>query len=148
MAADEAARLSAKHVVVAPSESQQEALAVLPEVEAGATAEANAERLAAALTRVRGGGVGPAVKDDADGRFLAGDAVGFAGDEIVAWGGAGSTLRRTLERLGDGAELVTVFAAHDAPIPAHELPAELRGGAEVEVHRAGQPGWWWLIVAE
>ena len=79
---------------------------------------------------------------------MPGDAVGFDGDEIVAWGGAGSTLRQTLERLGEGAELVTVFASPDAPIPADELPAELEGGAEVEVHLAGQPGWWWLITAE
>ena len=32
------------------------------------------------------------------GRFVRGDAVGFAGDEVVAWGGAGSTLSATIER--------------------------------------------------
>ena len=38
-----------------------------------------------------------------------GDAVGFVGDEIVAWGGAGSTLAETIARLAEGAEIVTVI---------------------------------------
>jgi uncharacterized protein len=148
MAAEEAARLSEKTVIVVPSGSQQAALAVLPEMDSAGDAAENAERLNAALGRIRSGGVAPAVRDDADGRFLAGDAVGFIADEIVAWGGAGSTLRLTLERLGEHAEIVTVFVADDAPIAPDELPGQLLGGAEVEVHRGGQPGWWWLIVAE
>ena len=148
MAAEEAARLSDKQVVVVPAESQQTALAVLPEADPELSAQENAERLVGALSRLRSGGVGPAAKDDADGRFLVGDAVGFAADEIIAWGGTGSTLRQTLARLGEDAELVTVFASDDAPIAASELPEELPGGAQVEVHQAGQPGWWWLIVSE
>ena len=36
----------------------------------------------------------PAARDDAQGRFRRGDAVGFAGGEIVAWGGAGRPWRR------------------------------------------------------
>ena len=44
------------------------------------------------------GGVAPAARDDAQGRFRKGDAVGFADGEIVAWGGAGSTLAATIEQ--------------------------------------------------
>ncbi len=148
MAAEEAAELAEKEVAVVDCDSQQAALAALPEADPEASAAENAERLAAALGRIRSGGVAPAVKDDPQGRFVRGDAVGFAGEEVVAWGGAGSTLRKTLDHLGDGAELVTVLATPDAPMDPDEVPSELDGGAEVEVHPAGQPGWWWLITAE
>jgi hypothetical protein len=74
--------------------------------------------------------------------------VGFAGAEVVAWGGTGSTLRRTLEHLAQGADLITVLAGPEAPIPPDEFPITLDGGAEVEIHPVGQPGWWWLITAE
>ena len=148
MAAEEAADLAQKEVAVVDCDSQQAALAALPEADPEASPAQNAERLTAALERIRSGGVAPAVKDDTEGRFVRGDAVGFADGEVVAWGGAGSTLRSTLERLGEGAELVTLLASPDAPIGPEDLPGELDGGAEVEVHGAGQPGWWWLITAE
>jgi DAK2 domain fusion protein YloV len=148
MAAAEAAELAAKEVAVVNCDSQQAALAALPESDAQADAAENAERLAAALDRIRSGGVAQAVKDDAQGRFVRGDAVGFVAGELVAWGGAGSTLLEVLERLGQGAELVTVLVSPEAPIPTGELPGELAGGAELEVHEVGQPGWWWLITAE
>jgi uncharacterized protein len=148
MAAAEAADLAEKQVVVVDCDSQQAALAALPEADGDAGAAENGERLTGALGRIRSGGVAPAVKDDVKGRFMKEDAVGFYGSEVIAWGGTGSTLNQTLERLGEGSELVTVFASPDAPIPAEELPAELEGGAEVDVHIAGQPGWWWLITAE
>ena len=129
MAAQEAADLAEKKVAVVGCDSQQAALAALPEVDFEAGAAENAERLDAILGRIRAGGVAPAVKDDVQGRFVPGDAVGFDGDEIIAWGGAGSTLRQTLERLGEGAELVTVFASPEAPVPVSEIPGEReRGG--------------------
>jgi dihydroxyacetone kinase-like predicted kinase len=148
MAAEEAAELAEKEVTVVASDSQQAALAALPEVDPDSSAAENAERLTAALGRIRSGGVARAVKDDREGRFVTGDAVGFADGEVIAWGGAGSTLRKTLEHLGNRAELVTVLATPDAPIRPEEVPTELSSGAEVEVHGAGQPGWWWLITAE
>ena len=149
MAAGEAAELAEKEVVVVGCDSQQAALAALPEADREASAAENAQRLGDALGRIRSGGVAPAVKDDVQGRFVKEDAVGFDNNgEIVAWGGTGSTLRQTLERLGEGAELVTVFASPDAPVSAETLPEVLDGGAEVDVQVAGQPGWWWLITAE
>ena len=48
------------------------------------------------------GAVAPAARDDAQGRFVRGDAVGFVGGEIIAWGGAGSTLAATIERARRG----------------------------------------------
>ena len=94
------------------------------------------------------GGIAPAARDDAQGRFRQGDAVGFAGGEIVAWGGAGSTLATTIQRLAEGAEIVTVIAGEGAPIPLAEIDTHVPDGVEVESHEGGQPSWWWLLAAQ
>ena len=94
------------------------------------------------------GGVAPAARDDAQGRFRKGDAVGFADGEIVAWGGAGSTLAATIERLAEGAEIVTVIGGEDAPIPLDEIDTHVPDGVEIETHEGGQPSWWWLLAAQ
>jgi hypothetical protein len=148
LAARQAAELSDRRVVVVPSTSQQAALVALVEFEPELDAPENADRLNAALAEVRTGAVAPAAKADRQGRFLRGDAVGFEGDEIVAWGGEGSTLAATVERIGDGAEIITVLQGADARIPLEELPIDLPDGVELEVKRGGQPHYWWLIAAQ
>jgi uncharacterized protein len=148
MAAEEAAGLTEKAVVVLPTTSQQAALAALVEFDPDEEAELNAERLAAALDTVRTGAVAPAARDDAEGRFRRGDSVGFAGEAIVAWGGAGSTLIRTVAAIADGAEIVTVIEGAEAPFPFDELGLELPNGAELELHRGGTANYSWLIAAQ
>ena len=107
-----------------------------------------AERLCAALAEISTGGVAPAARDDSQGRFRRGDAVGFAGDEVVAWGGAGTTLAATIERLAGGAEIITVIGGAGAPIPPDEIADHIPDGVEAEVHDGGQPSWWWLLAAQ
>jgi DAK2 domain fusion protein YloV len=148
MAAERACELSEKPARVVAATSQQAGLLALIELDAGASVEQNAERLEASLEGIVTGGVAPAARDDAQGRFRKGDAVGFAGEEIVAWGGAGSTLATTLERLAAGAEIVTVLAGKDAPIPLAEIDTHVPDGVEVETHEGGQPSWWWLLAAQ
>jgi hypothetical protein len=77
-----------------------------------------------------------------------GDAVGFVGDEIVAWGGAGSTLTETMARLGEPAELLTVVSGEGAPIALAELQGHAPDGVELELHEGGQPHYWWLLAAQ
>ena len=148
MAAERACELSEKPARVVKATSQQAGLLALVELDQGAGAEENAERLEAALEGIVTGGVAPAARDDAQGRFRKGDAVGFAAEEIVAWGGAGSTLAATLERLAVDAEIVTVLAGKDAPIPLGEIDTHVPDGVEVETHDGGQPSWWWLLAAQ
>ncbi len=148
LAAQQAAELSDRPVVVVPSTSQQAALVALVELDPDLEADENAERLKLALAEVRAGAVAPAAKPDRQGRFLRGDAVGFEGTEIVAWGGEGSTLAATIERLAEGAEIVTVLQGADARIPIDELPIELPDDVTLEVKRGGQPHYWWLIAAQ
>lgn len=148
MAAERACELSEKPARVVAATSQQAALLALVELEPDAPLTKNAERLEAALGSIAAGGVAPAARDDAQGRFRKGDAVGFAGEEIVAWGGAGSTLAATIGRLAEGAEIVTVLAGEDAPIPLGEIDTHVPDGVEVETHAGGQPSWWWLLAAQ
>jgi dihydroxyacetone kinase-like predicted kinase len=111
-------------------------------------ADANAERLRRGMEEIRVGAVAPAARDDAEGRFRRGDSVGFANGELVAWGGAGSTLIETVTALADGAELVTVIEGAEAPMPLAELDLELPNGAELELQRGGTANYSWLIAAQ
>ena len=148
MAAERACELSEKPATVVPATSQLASLLALVELDPeGGTAD-NAERLGAALAAITTGGIAPAARDDAQGRFRQGDAVGFAGEEIVAWGGTGSTLARTIEILGDGAEVVTVLAGAEAPIPLAEIGVHVPDGFEIETLDGGQPNWWWQLAAQ
>jgi DAK2 domain fusion protein YloV len=148
MAAERACELSDKPARVVPAKSQQASLLALVELDPEAPLEENAERLHEAIEDVAIGGVAPAARDDAQGRFKKGDAVGFVKGEIVAWGGAGSTLDETLQRLASGAEILTVIAGDGAPIPLDEIEIHTPNGVEVETHEGGQPSWWWLLAAQ
>jgi hypothetical protein len=148
MAAERACELSEKPARVVNATSQQASLLTLIELDTAASVDDNAERLEAALETVAAGGVAPAARDDAQGRFRKGDAVGFVGEEIVAWGGAGSTLAATIEKLAAGAEIVTVIAGAEAPIPLDDLDPHVPDGVEIETHEGGQPSWWWLLAAQ
>jgi fatty acid kinase len=148
MAAERACELSEKPARVVAATSQQASLLALVELDPEASLEENAERLGEALEGVSTGGVAPAARDDAQGRFKKGDAVGFLAGEIVAWGGAGSTLAKTVEQLAADAEIVTLIAGEGAPIPLAELDSHVPDGVEVETHEGGQPSWWWLLAAQ
>jgi len=148
MAAERACELSDKPARVVAATSQQASLLALVELDPEASLDENAERLGAAIEGIAIGGVAPAARDDAQGRFKKGDAVGFVDGEIVAYGGAGSTLEKTLQRLAEEAEIVTIIAGEGAPIALAEIDVHVPDGVEVETHEGGQPSWWWLLAAQ
>jgi DAK2 domain fusion protein YloV len=148
MAAERAAELSDKEARVVECAAQQAGLAALVELDPRASVEENSDRIATALAGIRAGSVAPAARDDAKGRFVKGDAVGFVGEEIVAWGGAGTTLTETMARLAEGAEILTVVSGEGAPIPLRELESHAPDGVELELHEGGQPHYWWLLAAQ
>ncbi len=148
MAAERACELSEKTAIVLPTRTQQEGLLALIEFDPEAAAEANRAKLSEGLEEIRTGGVAPAARDDAGGRFRRGDAVGFIDGEIVSWGGAGSTLASTIGVLADGAEIVTVISGDGAPIPLDEIDSHAPGEVELELHEGGQPSWWWLLASQ
>ncbi len=148
MAAERAAELSEKHVVVVPSRSQQTALAALVALSPSVGAAENARAIAAALARVRSGSVAPAARDDADGRFSIGEAVGFVGESLVAWGEPEATLAQVLASLVDGSELITCIAGAGAPLSPERVAALVPDTVELEHRHGGQPSYWWLLSAE
>lgn len=148
MAATEAAGLADKRVAVVPTRSQQAGLSVVLGYEADRGAEANAAAMLELLGGIRTGGVAPAGRDDAQGRFAAGEAVGYVDDELVAWGDPRETLATVLAALADGAELLTAIAGDGAPLDEDAVRSLAGGDVEVDHHHGGQPSWWWLLAAE
>jgi uncharacterized protein len=154
MAAEHAARLSDKQVHVAPTTSQQAGLAAAVAFAQDRSVEENAQAMTEVLARLRTGAVAPAARDDAQGRFKRGDAVGFVEDEVLAWGDARETLHSVLHALaqadnGDGPpELISVLDGEGAPLGLAEVKGMVNGGIELELRHGGQPAYWWLLAAE
>jgi DAK2 domain fusion protein YloV len=154
MAAEHAARLSDKQVHVARTTSQQAGLAAAVALAPERSVEENAQALNEALARVRTGAVAPAARDDAQGRFRRGDAVGFVQDEVRAWGDPRATLQAVLHTLategnGEGPpELISVLDGEDAPLGLDQIEGMVNGGVELELRHGGQPAYWWLLAAE
>jgi hypothetical protein len=101
-----------------------------------------------ALANVRTGAVTEAARDDAEGRFRRGEAVGFVDEQLVAWGEPGETLEAVLGELGREAELLTLIEGERAPLDGAGVAALVPGGVDVEYSRGDQPAYWWLISAE
>ncbi|MBA2505359.1 MAG: hypothetical protein H0V29_05365, partial [Thermoleophilaceae bacterium] len=106
------------------------------------------DALGGALEGVVTGGVARAARDDGQGRFAAGEAVGYAGEELVSWGEPEKVLREVLASLGEEAELLTCIAGEGAPLAPDQVEALVPEGAEIELHEGGQAAWWWLVAAE
>jgi dihydroxyacetone kinase-like predicted kinase len=148
LAAERAAELSEKPARVVPTTAPQEGLAALLAFDPGAGSDANEEAVRRAAEALTLGGVAPAARDDAQGRFRTGDAVGYAGGQLVAWGDPAETLAVTLAQIAAGAELLTCIAGEQPPLDREAVEARAPAGVEVEYHEGGQPAWWWLLCAE
>jgi dihydroxyacetone kinase-like predicted kinase len=148
MAAERAAELSDRTVCVVPSRSPQAGLAAAVSLDPDRSAAENAGTMNQTLERVRTGAVAPAARDDAQGRFREGDAVGFVEEKIVAWGKPRETLRDVLEQLAEHAELITCLRGEDAPLDDEVVEALAAGEVEFELSEGGQKSYWWLLSAE
>jgi hypothetical protein len=148
MAAERAAELSDKVVLVVPARSQQAGLAAAVALESGRSAADNAHAMRDALGHVKTGAVTEAARDDGEARFRAGEAVGFVEERLVAWGQPDQTLQTVLEELGRDAELVTLIEGDGAPLDGTRVSSLAPPGVEVEISHGGQPAYWWLIAAE
>jgi uncharacterized protein len=148
MAAERAAELSERNTRVVATRSPQEGLAAIVAFNASASAEDNAQALWGAVSALATGGVAPAARDDALGRFRTGEAVGYAGDELIAWGTPELVLRETIMYMAEGRELVTCIAGAEAPLGEAEVVRTLPDGLELDFHEGGQSAWWYLLALE
>jgi uncharacterized protein len=148
MAAERAAELSDVPTRVVSTTAQQEGLAALLAFDPGQSSEVNAEAVSDAASGLVLGGVAESARDDKQGRFSVGDALGYRGDELVAWGEPEPTLRATVAAVAEGAELLTCLTGADAPLDAGTVEGAVPDGVELELHQGDQPAWWWLLCAE
>jgi uncharacterized protein len=148
MAAERAAELSDKQVLVVASRSQQAGLAAVVALDPTRSAADNAAAIGEAMSRVRTGWVAPAARDDPEGRYRIGQAVGSVDDELVAYGDAEQTLGTVVGLLADGAELVTCIAGDGAPLDHERAAGLVPDGVEFEHSVGGQPSYWWLLASE
>ena len=148
LAAEKAAGLSEKPARVVPTTAPQEGLAALLAFDPSTGSEENSRAVAEAAALLGIGGIAPAARDDVQGRFSAGEAVGYVGGELVAWGDPAGTLAATLERMAASAELLTCIAGEDPPLGRGDVQGRVPEGVELEYHDGGQPAWWWLLCAE
>jgi DAK2 domain fusion protein YloV len=148
MAAEKAAELAEKTVHVVASRSLQAGLIAAVALDPTRGAADNAAAMRAALVNVRTGAVTGAARDDAEGRFRRGEAVGFVDEQLVAWGEPGETLEVVLGELGREAELLTLLEGDGAPMDGDAVAGLAPGGVDVEYSRGDQPAYWWLIAAE
>jgi uncharacterized protein len=148
MAAERAAELSDKQVQVAPPAGQQAGLVAAVALESDRSVEQNAAALIDALAHVRTGAVAQAARDDAQGRFKRGEAVGFVDNEVLAWGDPAQTLTAVIAELAQTAELIGCLIGADAPVARAEIEAMVDGHAELELRDGGQQAYWWLLTGE
>jgi uncharacterized protein len=148
MAAERAAELSEKKVVVVPAISQQTGLAVAVALQGDLGVGENARAMQEALEALRTGAVARAARADPQGRFRAGEAVGFVEEQVIAWGEPERTLRAVLHALAQDAELVSVLAGAHAPLELERVAALMNDEVELELRDGGQSAYWWLLVAE
>jgi hypothetical protein len=148
MAAERAAELSEKNVVVVAARSLQAGLAAAVALDPHQRAADNAAAMNEILGSLRTGAVARAARDDAAGRFSTGEAIGFVDDELIAWGEPDATLREVIARLSEDAELITCLRGIDAPLDDQAVCALADGDVELELSAGGQESYWWLLTAE
>jgi DAK2 domain fusion protein YloV len=148
LAAERAAELSEKPARVVPTRAQQSGLAALLAFDPAATAAENTRAVTAAADELTTGGVARAAREDPQGRFAEGDAVGYVGEDLVSWGAPGDVLRQVLATVCEGAEVVTCIAGEGAPLAEAAVAVLVPEGVELDHHDGGQPSWWWLLAAE
>jgi dihydroxyacetone kinase-like predicted kinase len=135
-------------VLVAPAAGQQAGLVAAVALEAERGVRENAQAFERALEHVRTGAVAPAARDDAQGRFKRGEAVGFLGEDVIAWGDPAQTLGAVIASLAEEAELISCLAGEDAPLAPAEIEMMVNGDTELELRDGGQHAYWWLLAAE
>jgi DAK2 domain fusion protein YloV len=148
LAAERAAELSERPARVVPTRAQQTGLAALLAFDPARSMDENAVAVADAAQALRTGGVAPAARDDAQGRFRGGDALGYAGEDLVAWGELGDVLAATIAAVGDGCEVLTCITGDGAPLGEGAVAELMSDGLELDFQRGDQPAWWYLLAAE
>lgn len=156
LAAEQAARLSAKSVAVIPSRTAPQGIAALLGHNLEADLETNRRLMARALARVRTVEIALAVRDTRYRglRIRRGQYLGLLDGELVSRSDDLAPLvDEMLTRAGtESADVVTFYYGQELPLPAaHALAERTRErfpGLEVDLLRGGQPHYLLIIAVE
>ncbi len=156
LAAQQARQLVSKEVVVMETRSIPQGMAALMSFRPDADLEENLDQMSRAASRVRWGEVTFAVRDGHYGEMKVrkGDILGLREGELKVVGSAPTEV--LLELLGlmveDHHEIITIFHGREArTLDLADLEKRLSSSfahCEVEVHRGGQPLYYFLVSVE
>lgn len=155
-AAEQAAQLSDKSVVVVPTESVVQGMGALVAYNADASLDDNARAMTESYRALVYGEVTQAVRDAQDDQrpIKQGDWLGLGADGLrVVAGSVSEALCGLVESLVDDAhEMLTVIegdgASQQATDAVRSWVGEHRPGLEIEVHEGGQPLYPYLVGLE
>lgn len=156
LAAQQAKEIMENRVEVIPTKTVPQGMAAILAFQDGATADANAESMKSAATRIRSGQVTHAVRDsNVDSVAIrAGDYLGISESTIVASDpDLFVSCRKVLDAIiQSGDEIVTVLtgedADHDMTVRIQDYVRQTYPDTELEVHRGGQPIYYYIFSAE
>jgi len=156
MAAEQALQLVDKKALVVPTRNIPQGIAAMLAYNPQATLDINRQRMVSAMGAVRTGEITYAVRSTSYNEFQIdqGDVLAIVDDEIIATGSdPQAVLTQLLERLVDSdIEFVTILYGADITEEqaraAAEAAAERYPGVELEVHRGGQPLFYYLVSVE
>lgn len=156
MAAEQAAEISGKSIIVIPTKTIPEGIAAMVALQPDSEAEEISSAMRAAASRVSTGLITHAVRDtEIDGKEIAsGDVLGLCGGKITSVGkDATETAKEIIEKIADeDTELITVIYGEDM---TENEAAALREFAEfkfpdsdVSVYKGDQPVYSYILSAE
>ena len=156
LAAEQAAELSDKNVIVIPTKSIPEGVSAMLAFVPTAEPDVNKNAMITAVSLVKTGSVTYAVRDtNADGKDIKeGDILGVHGKEILAVGSSPEDVLKELAKsmADDDGEILSVYYGEDV---SEETAEEITEFLEEEypdydvvVHRGGQPLYYYIISVE
>ena len=156
LAAQQAAELSDKHVVVLPTKNVAMGISAVVSFQPDLSPEENAANMDEAAQRVRTGMITYAVRDSdfADMHISEGDIIGLQNGKVSVRGNSVHDIAISLmkELVTDEDSLITIYYGadtkqEDAEALDEELSA-LYPDCDVEVHMGGQPLYYYLLSVE
>ena len=156
LAAEQAAELSDKNVIVIPTKSIPEGVSAMLAFLPTAEPDVNKNAMITAASLVKTGSVTYAVRDtNADGKDIKeGDILGVHGKEILAVGSSPEDVLKDLAKsmADDDGEILSVYYGEDV---SEDTAEEIREFLEEEypdydvvVHRGGQPLYYYILSVE
>ena len=155
LAANQAKELSEKNVEVIPTKTVPQAISALMVFEPSEDFETNTENMMEAMNTVKSGQVTYAVRDtSSDGIYISeGDIIGISEGKIMTCTkSVEEAVVKLLEGIVDMDDIITLYYGEDVTREAaeslKEKLEEIYDDMDVELHRGGQPLYYYILSVE